>query len=48
MWLAFAHAAMYNAVAGITGRYALYKWAERGPATASPEAARRRRPTGCC
>ena len=39
MWLAFAHAAMYNAVAGITGRYALYKWAERGPATASPEAA---------
>ena len=39
MWLAFAHAAMYNADAGITGRYALYKWAERGPATASPEAA---------
>ncbi len=39
IWLAFAHAAMYNAVVGITGRYALYKWAERGPATASPEAA---------
>lgn len=32
-------AAVYNAVAGIQGRYALYKWREAGPATASPEAA---------
>ena len=39
MWYAFAQAAVYNAVVGITGRYALYKWDVRGPSTASPEAA---------
>ena len=38
-WFAFTQAAVYNAVVGITGRYAPYKWGERGPATASPEAA---------
>ena len=36
---AFVHLAMYNAVVGITGEYALYQWNVRGPAKASPEAA---------
>ena len=39
LWYAFAQAAVYNAVVGITGRYALYKWDVRGPAGAAPEAA---------
>lgn len=36
---AFVHLAMYNAVVGITGEYALYQWDVRGPAKASSEAA---------
>jgi hypothetical protein len=39
IWYAFVHAAMYNAVVGITHEYELYKWHVRGPAIASPEAA---------
>lgn len=37
--LGFAQAAVYNAVNGITRRYALYKWDVDGPPTASPQAA---------
>ena len=36
---AFTHAAVYNAVVGITGKYELYKWNARAPKGASPEAA---------
>src|SRR5688500_14106814 len=38
-WFGLVQAAVYNAVVGITGRYELYKWTERGPADASPQAA---------
>src|SRR5688572_2839262 len=38
-WYGLIPAAVYNAVVGITGRYELYKWTERGPADASPQAA---------
>ncbi|KUH40552.1 MULTISPECIES: vanadium-dependent haloperoxidase [Streptomyces] len=36
---AYVAAAMYNAVVGIEGRYAPYKWQVRGPGTASSPAA---------
>jgi hypothetical protein len=39
LWFAFVHLAMYNAVVGITREYELYEWDQRGPRTASPEAA---------
>ncbi|MGX5185418.1 vanadium-dependent haloperoxidase [Streptomyces avermitilis] len=39
IWHGFVSAAVYNAVVGIEGRYATYKWHARGPSTASPEAA---------
>ena len=39
LWLAFTHAAMYNAVVGITERYEPYKWDPYTPQGASPEAA---------
>jgi hypothetical protein len=39
IWYAFVHAAMYNAVVGITREYELYHWQVRGPRHASPEAA---------
>ncbi|GHJ99469.1 hypothetical protein SY2F82_12670 [Streptomyces sp. Y2F8-2] len=39
VWHGFVSAAVYNAVVGIQGDYAPYKWQERGPSTASPEAA---------
>ena len=39
VWYAFVHAAMYNAVVGITHEYDLYRWHVRGPAIASPQAA---------
>ena len=39
MWLAFEQAAVYNAVVGITRRYELYNWNDRGPGGASPQAA---------
>ena len=39
IWFSFVHAAMYNAVEGITREYALYKWDRNGPREASPEAA---------
>ncbi|WP_208857888.1 vanadium-dependent haloperoxidase [Streptomyces flavidovirens] len=39
VWHGFVSAAVYNAVVGIQGRYAPYRWKARGPATASPEAA---------
>ncbi|MEX2971620.1 vanadium-dependent haloperoxidase [Streptomyces sp. C184] len=39
VWHGFVSAAVYNAVVGIQGRYAPYKWRARGPSTASPEAA---------
>ena len=39
MWHGFVSAAVYNAVVGIQGRYAPYKWRARGPSSASPEAA---------
>ena len=39
MWFAFEQAAVYNAVVGITGRYELYNWNDRGPRGASPQAA---------
>ncbi|MFB9463433.1 vanadium-dependent haloperoxidase [Streptomyces cinereospinus] len=39
IWHGFVSAAVYNAVVGIRGDYAPYKWRARGPATASPEAA---------
>jgi hypothetical protein len=39
MWFAFAQAAVYNAVEGITGAYDLYDWHAKAPKGASPEAA---------
>ncbi|MGW1540488.1 vanadium-dependent haloperoxidase [Streptomyces sp. NPDC002309] len=39
IWHGFVSAAVYNAVVGIQGDYAPYKWRVRGPSTASPEAA---------
>ncbi|MFG2852373.1 hypothetical protein ACGFZ9_17130 [Streptomyces mirabilis] len=39
IWEGFVSVAVYNAVVGIEGRYALYKWRERGPAKASSAAA---------
>jgi hypothetical protein len=39
IWYAFTHAAVYNAVVGITRRYELYQWDVQGPETASPQAA---------
>lgn len=39
LYFAFVHAAMYNAVVGITGEYELYQWNVRAPKGASPEAA---------
>src|SRR3954466_9750448 len=39
MWFSFAQAAVYNAVEGITGDYALYDWHAKAPKGASPEAA---------
>jgi hypothetical protein len=39
LYLSFVHAAMYNAVNGITGEYELYRWEVRAPMGASPEAA---------
>jgi len=39
VYFAFTHAAMYNAVVGITRDYELYKWQRQGPRWASPEAA---------
>ncbi|MBG0852524.1 vanadium-dependent haloperoxidase [Streptomyces spinoverrucosus] len=39
VWHGFVSAAVYNAVVGIEGRYAPYKWDVRGPREASAEAA---------
>lgn len=39
IWFPFVHAAMYNAVQGITGEYELYRWNTRAPKGASPQAA---------
>ncbi|MGW1023845.1 vanadium-dependent haloperoxidase [Streptomyces sp. NPDC002577] len=39
IWHGFVSVAVYNAVVGIEGDYAPYKWLARGPSTASPEAA---------
>ncbi|GGN31005.1 vanadium-dependent haloperoxidase [Streptomyces fuscichromogenes] len=39
IWEGFVSVAVYNAVVGIEGGYALYKWHERGPAEASSAAA---------
>ncbi|MFC8517774.1 vanadium-dependent haloperoxidase [Streptomyces sp. NPDC057257] len=39
LWYGFVDAAVYNAVVGIEGRYAEYKWDVRGPRHASSEAA---------
>lgn len=39
LWYAFVHAAVYNAVVGITGEYELYKWNDPAPTGASPYAA---------
>lgn len=39
LWYGFTHAAIYNAVVGITRDYELYNWDIRGPRSASPEAA---------
>jgi hypothetical protein len=39
LWWGFTHAAVYNAVVGITGRYEPYKWDPDAPEVASPEAA---------
>lgn len=39
VWEGFVSVAVYNAVVGIEGGYALYKWHERGPAGASSAAA---------
>jgi hypothetical protein len=38
-WAAYAATAVYNAVTGVEGRYAPYRWRERGPRTASSAAA---------
>jgi len=39
IWYAYTQAAVYNAVVGITGRYAPYRWAPQAPDDASPQAA---------
>lgn len=39
LWFAFVHAAVYNAVVGITGEYEPYRWQPSGDREASPEAA---------
>jgi hypothetical protein len=39
VYFGFTHAAMHNAVNGITREYSLYKWRDHGPRCASPEAA---------
>jgi hypothetical protein len=39
IWFGFVHAAVYDAVVGITRRYELYNWNARGPRGASPQAA---------
>jgi hypothetical protein len=39
LWYSFVHAAVYNAVVGVTGDYEQYKWNERAPKGASPQAA---------
>jgi len=39
LYLAFMHTAMYNAVVGIEGRYQPYRFRERAPRHASPQAA---------
>src|SRR6188508_3374738 len=39
LYFSFVHAAMYNAVVGITGEYELYRWNALGPKGASPQAA---------
>ena len=39
LWFAFVQAAVYNAVVGITDAYQPYQWSDRGPSTASPQAA---------
>jgi hypothetical protein len=39
LWFGFVHAAVYNAVNGITREYELYKWNAKGPKGASPQAA---------
>ena len=39
LWFAFVQAAVYNAVNGITGEYALYEWNANAPKGASPQAA---------
>lgn len=39
LWFAFVQAAVYNAVNGITREYELYRWNDKGPKGASPEAA---------
>ena len=39
LWYAFVHAAVYNAVVGITGEYELYEWNAKAPKGASPQAA---------
>ncbi|MFI9614567.1 vanadium-dependent haloperoxidase [Streptomyces sp. NPDC052023] len=39
VWHGFVSAAVYNAVVGIEGRYAPYRWDVRGPGGASAEAA---------
>ncbi|CAL9311699.1 vanadium-dependent haloperoxidase [Streptomyces sp. SudanB182_2057] len=39
IWQGFVSVAVYNAVVGIEGGYALYKWREHGPAGASSAAA---------
>ncbi len=39
LWYGFVHAAVYNAVNGITREYELYEWNARGPKGASPQAA---------
>jgi hypothetical protein len=38
-WFPFVHAAVYNAVNGITGEYELYEWNAKAPKGASPQAA---------
>ncbi|WP_432173742.1 vanadium-dependent haloperoxidase [Streptomyces sp. Tue6028] len=39
IWEGFVSVAVYNAVVGIEGGYALYNWHQRGPAKASSQAA---------
>ena len=39
LWFGSVHAAVYNAVNGITREYELYKWNAKAPKGASPQAA---------